>query len=67
MSNRLTKILTEVLCLPLGERADLAEKLLTSIDTRERQRFDASWALEAEERLDAYEQGKLKTVPVDQV
>jgi putative addiction module component (TIGR02574 family) len=67
MSDRGTEILKEALSLPPGERAEIAERLLSSLDTPDRQRLDDLWASEAEDRLSAYERGEIKTVPAKQV
>jgi len=67
MSDRGTEILREALSLPPGERAEIAERLLSSLDTPDRQRLDALWAIEAEDRLDAYERGEIESIPAKQV
>ena len=67
MSGRSTEILKEALCLPPAERAEIAERLLVSLDTPDRQRVDELWVREAEERLDAYEKGEITTIPAKQV
>jgi len=67
MSDRGTEILREALSLPPVERAEIAERLLSSLDTPDRRRVDELWASEAEDRLDAYEQGEISTVPAKQV
>lgn len=67
MSDRCTEILREALSLPPGERAEIAERLLSSLDTPDRQRLDDLWASEAEDRLSAYERGEIKTVNAKQV
>lgn len=67
MSDRGNEILEEALSLPAVERAELAERLLSSLDTPDRQRVDELWASEAEDRLDAYERGEIKTIPAKQV
>jgi putative addiction module component (TIGR02574 family) len=67
MSDRSTEILEEALSLSPTERAELAERLLSSLDTPDRQRLDELWAAEVEERLDAYERGEIKTNPAKQV
>jgi len=48
--------------LPPAERAQLAEQILTSLNLGDRSEIDALWAQEAEERLDAFEQGQLKAI-----
>jgi len=39
----------------------LAERLLSSLDPQSREQIDKLWAQEAEARVDAFEQGKIKT------
>ena len=67
MSDRGTEILNEALSLPPTERAEIAERLLSSLDIPDRQRIDALWAREAEDRLDAYERGEIKAIPAEHV
>lgn len=67
MSDRGAEILKDALSLPPGERAEIAERLFSSLDTPDRQRLDDLWAAEAEDRLDAYERGEIKTIPAEQV
>jgi putative addiction module component (TIGR02574 family) len=67
MSDRGTQLLKEALSLPPGERAEIAERLLSSLDSPERRRIDALWTTEAEDRLDAYEQGEIKAIPAERV
>jgi putative addiction module component (TIGR02574 family) len=67
MSDRRTEILKEALSLPPGERAEIAERLLSSLDAPEQERVDRLWANEAEDRLNAYERGEIKSIPAKQV
>lgn len=67
MSDRGNEILQDALSLPPTERAEVAERLLSSLDTPDRQRVNELWAAEAEDRLDAYERGEIKTIPAKQV
>lgn len=67
MSDRCNEILEEALSLSPTERAEIAERLLSSLDTPDRQRVDELWAAEAEDRLDAYERGEIKTIPAKHV
>lgn len=51
-----------VLLSPL-ERIELIESLFSSLDTpKKRNRIDKLWSAEAENRLKAYENGKLKSI-----
>ncbi len=67
MSGRGSEILKEALSLPPEERAEIVERLLSSLDTPERQRIDRLWAEEAEARLAAYERGEMKAIPAAEV
>ena len=49
------------------ERAELVEQILSSFDFPSRNEIDALWAKEAEDRIDAYDQGKIKAIPASRV
>ena len=61
------QILAEALELPPVERAELVENLLTSFDFQSREKIDALWAEEAEDRIDAYERGEMAAIPARDV
>lgn len=56
----------EALKLAPVQRAELIESLLASFDPQ-RAEIDKLWADEAERRVDAYDQGKLKASPASEV
>ncbi|MDY6830496.1 MAG: addiction module protein [Thermodesulfobacteriota bacterium] len=56
----------EALTLKPHEKAQLIDKLLSSLDKPDKE-IDALWAKEAEDRIDAYDRGKLKSVALEQV
>ncbi len=60
------KILEEALTLKPKEKAELIDKLLYSLEKPD-QEIDDLWAKEAESRIDAYEQGKIKAVTLEKV
>lgn len=60
-------IISAALSLPAETRVKLAERLLDSLQQTSRQEIDQAWALEAERRLDEYEEGKVATIPADHV
>jgi len=60
------KILKEALTLKPSEKAKLIDKLLSSLDVPDK-KIDELWAKEAENRINAYEQGKIKTVSLEKV
>ena len=67
MTSRSVELLQEALSLPADERAEIAERLLSSLDTPTDRGIEALWAEEAEDRLDALERGDIKTVGAKQV
>ena len=62
MSKRGAQVLEEALSLPPAERAELADRLLSSLDASPMNRIDALWAAEAEDRIEAFERGAIKAV-----
>jgi len=67
VTSRSTELLQEALTLPPDERAEIAEQLLSSLDSPTVRRIEELWANEAEDRLDAFERGEMKTVPAKDV
>lgn len=66
MATTTDELLKQVLELPPGERARLAEQRLESLEPpNERNR--QLWAEEAERRVEAYERGDLKSKPAEEV
>ena len=61
------KVVSDALSLPPRSRAKLAEQLLESLDDPKQKEIDRLWADEVEDRIDAYERGKLKAVPGQEV
>ncbi|MFC1693256.1 addiction module protein [Candidatus Latescibacterota bacterium] len=60
------EILKEVLTLKPAQKAELIDKLLSSLDKPDRE-IDELWAKEVESRIDAYERGKIKAVSLEKV
>lgn len=60
------EILKDALALKPAEKAELVNKLLSSLDKPDRD-IDQLWAKEAESRIDAFEQGKLKAITLEMV
>ncbi len=59
-------VLKEALTLRPFEKAQLIDRLLASLDKSD-QEIDELWAKEAEDRIDAYDQGKIKAIPLEKV
>ena len=60
------EILKEVLNLAPTEKAKLVDKLLSSLDKPDKE-LDKLWAKEAEDRIEAYEQGKIRALTLKEV
>lgn len=59
-------ILEQALKLKLEERFMVVEGLLNSLDEPDR-KLDDIWAEEAEKRLKAYREGRLKGIPMEEI
>ena len=66
MSNIANIILDQALGLSPVERADVAERLLFSLDSPDSD-MDRLWAKEADLRIEAYEKGNLEKVSAEDV
>jgi putative addiction module component (TIGR02574 family) len=60
------ELLQKVLRLKPSQRVALVDQLIASLDTPDKE-IDTLWAQEVESRIDAYEQGQLKVVTLEQV
>ncbi|HUT35977.1 MAG TPA: addiction module protein [Planctomycetota bacterium] len=65
VSERGARLLDEALALPPEERAELAERLWSSLDAASQRRIDELWAEEVEARLDAYDRGEIEAIPAE--
>lgn len=61
------KIMETALELPPVDRAELIERLFVSFDPAPNSKIDEAWATEVESRIDAFDAGKIKASPVDDV
>lgn len=59
-------IFEEASALSPFEKAQLIDKLISSLDKPDKE-IDKLWVKEAEDRIDAYDQGKLKAVSIEKV
>ncbi len=59
-------IFKETLMLKPSEKAQLIDKLISTLDKPDKE-IDKLWAKETEDRIDAYDQGKLKVVSLEKV
>ena len=59
-------VFKEALTLRPAEKAQLIDKLISTLDKPDKE-IDELWAKEAEDRIDAYDQGMLKAVSLEKV
>ena len=59
-------ILKEALTLKPSQKAELVDKLLSSLDKSDEE-IDKLWAKEVEDRIDAYDRGEIKAVTLKEV
>ena len=59
------KLLKEALILPVKEKTELIEQLISSLDQPDPE-LDALWTKETEIRIDAYDQGRLTSVSLQE-
>ena len=59
-------IFEEASVLSPFEKAQLIDKLISTLDKPDKE-IDELWAKEVEDRIKAYDQGKLKTVSLEEV
>lgn len=59
-------IIKEALTLKPAQKAKLIDELLSSLNESSKE-IDELWAKEAEGRLEAYEQGRIKAVSLERV
>jgi len=67
MTAQTQQVLEKAINLPPVERAELVEQILSSFDFPSRDAIDKLWAKEAEDRIDAYDQGKIKATSASRV
>jgi len=59
------KLLKEAMVLPVQEKSELIERLIESLDKPDPV-IDKLWKKETESRIDAYDDGKLSSVTVQE-
>ncbi len=59
-------IFKEALSLRPSEKAQLIDKLIASLDKPDKE-IDELWDKEVEDRIDAYDQGKLRAISLEKV
>jgi putative addiction module component (TIGR02574 family) len=62
MNNLAERLIEEALMLPLKERAELADKLLQSLNIPTQSEVDQMWKEEAEKRVAEYDEKKIESL-----
>ena len=57
----------QLMCLPAIQRACIAEKLLSSLDSSEQKEIDQAWAAEAEDRIATFNNGDISVCDASDV
>lgn len=60
------QVLADALQLSESERAEVAARLIHSLDPDADEDYETSWGQEISQRLDEYDQGLVKAIPWDQ-
>ncbi|MCL0083376.1 addiction module protein [Thermodesulfovibrionales bacterium] len=66
MKMKTKQMLENVLTLPPVEKANLIDRLLSSLDQPD-EHIDALWRKEVEDRINAYKAGQIKSVSLEEV
>jgi len=67
MTNQIDALVSASMSLSLEERAELAERLLLSIENPPESEIERLWLDEAERRLNIFRSGNSKTIPAEDV
>ena len=67
MPSKLEELALELLGLPASARAELAQKLILSLDETEDGNVEALWVSEAQRRLSEIRNGKVEGQPAERV
>jgi putative addiction module component (TIGR02574 family) len=67
MDSKLDDVITAALQLGIEERAELAGRLLLSLDEPSESEIERLWLKEAERRLEEFRSGKVRGIPAEEV
>ncbi len=67
MGTRFDEVSTAALQLSVEERAQLAGRLLLSLDEPSESEVESLWLEEAERRLKEFREGRVRSIPADEV
>jgi len=64
--NERSSVINAAMALPPEARAELAERLLESLEDSQSE-VNAAWAKEVQDRIAVYERGEVKGIPAEEV
>jgi putative addiction module component (TIGR02574 family) len=67
MESKLDEVMTAALQLGIEDRAQLAGRLLLSVDEPSESEVERLWLEEAERRLKEFREGNVRGIPADEV
>jgi putative addiction module component (TIGR02574 family) len=67
METKFNEVSTAALQLSIEERAELAGRLLLSLDEPSESELERLWLEEAERRLKEFREGRVRGIPADEV
>jgi putative addiction module component (TIGR02574 family) len=67
MSSNLDQLTADAMKLPLRDRAQLAQRLVSTLDEQIATDTEESWFAEAERRLEELRSGKVQGIPAEDV
>jgi putative addiction module component (TIGR02574 family) len=67
MSTNLDQLTADAMKLPLRDRVQLAQRLVSTLDDEVETNVEALWFAEAERRLEALRSGKVEGIPAEDV
>ena len=67
MARKIKDIESEALRLSIAERAELAKRLIESLDDISEDENDHLWAQESERRYSEYKAGRITAIPAEEV
>ena len=67
MANADSSVFDDALSLPSDMRAELAERLVQSLDETEEIQLTPAWRQEIRRRLEAFDKGEMEAIPAEEV
>lgn len=66
MSGNSKSVLEAALALPADDRAEIAERLMLSLDEQRQQEIEDAWTAEIQRRMDEVDRGEVAMIPANE-